>query len=110
MDKIGIFIKNRRKEVKVETIADKVRKLPWYRRQLERKEFTYQKGNDGHFYVRHQDWSKTIWIGPYKTEGEAEAIISSYLTESQKTYLDKKLDNRVHSVQIENYESFFKNP
>ena len=104
---IGEFIKNRRKEIKEETITDKIRKLPWYRRPLERNEFTSRKGKDGNFYVQHVEWHKTIFIGPYKTVNEAEDIIDSYLSESQKIHLDKKLDSRVHSIQIEDYANFF---
>lgn len=107
MDKLGNFIKNRRKNVKEETLADRMSKLPWYRRQLDKEEFTYRQGKDGRYYVQHHEWHETIYVGPYKSVNEAEDIIDSYVTESQKIHLDKKLDSRIHSVKIENLEDFF---
>lgn len=104
---IGVFVKNRRKEIKVESITDKIKKLPWYRRPLERHEFISRKGRDGKFYVQHNEWHKSIFVGPYKTVGEANDIIESYVCESNKIHLDKKVDSRVHSIQIEDYETFF---
>ena len=92
-----------------ETLFEKINRLPWYRRQLDRNEFTYKKGKDGKFYVQHDEWHETIYVGPYKSVHEAEDIINSYLTESQKIHLDKKLDSRIHSVKIENHNDFFKN-
>lgn len=109
MNKIESFIKNRRKEEKILSTTEKLNNVPWYRRQLDRKEFTYNKGQDGKFYIQHNEWHKTIFVGPYKTVHEAEDVINSYIAESKKINLDKKVDSRVHSVQIENYNEFFKN-
>lgn len=107
MDEIGIFIKKRRKEVKVDSISDEIKKLPWYRRPLIKEEFITRKGKDNKFYVQHNEWHRTIWVGPYNTSKDAEDIIESYLDESQKAPLDKKLDSKIHSVQIEDVETFF---
>lgn len=107
MNKIAEFIKSRRKEEKVESICEIIAKTPWYRRQLTRDEFIHKKAKDGKFYVQHNEWHRTIWIGPYKDKDEAEEIITSYLEESKKSHLDRKIDSKVHSLKIEDELSFF---
>lgn len=108
MEDIGVFIKKRRKEVKVETISDKINKLPWYRKPLNRVDFITRKGKDNKYYVHHNEWSKVIWIGPYDSTIDTESIIDSYLEESSKAPLDRKVNDKIHSIHIENYEEFFK--
>lgn len=106
---IGTFVKKRRKTVNIETVVyNKAERIPWYKRPLYKEEFTYRTGKNDKIYVRHNDWHNTIWIGPYDTEKDANAIIDSYIEESQKEPLDRKYKTNIHSVKIEDSNAFFK--
>lgn len=108
MDGIGVFVKKRRPTINVESIGTKVKKLHWYQKPINKEDFTSRRSKDGKLYLRHTEWHKTIWIGPYTNEGEVNTIINSYVEESQKEPLNRKLDvSKVHSVHIED-ESFFR--
>jgi hypothetical protein len=80
---------------------------PWYRRPLQSSEFRYKLAKDGNYYVRHKEWGRTTWIGPYEDMTAAETVIQSYVVESLKDSLDKKVDSSVHSIIIDNPEEFF---
>ena len=82
-------------------------KMPWYKRPLQKNEFRYKLARNGRYYVRHKEWSPTIWVGPYADIGAAETIIDSYVIESLKSALDKKLNSNIHSVIIDNPSEFF---
>ena len=107
MDDIASFVAKKRKQVKVETIEDKIKKLPWYRRPIEKTAFVSRKAKDGKFYVHHCEWAKEVWIGPYKDDNEVLDIINAYVTESLKSPLDKAPRNSIHSVWVEDYKKFF---
>jgi hypothetical protein len=72
------------------------------------EEFICKEGCDNNYYVRHKEWGKRIWIGPYSSKKDAEKIIKAYVAESIKAPLDTKVNNKVHSIIIENAEKFFK--
>jgi hypothetical protein len=80
---------------------------PWYKRPLDKSEFSYKLAKNGRYYVRHKEWGNTVWVGPYTTIDAAERIIESYVVESLKDTLDKKADSSIHSVIIDNPEEFF---
>ena len=109
-DKIAEFV--RRKRVihdDVKTVEIKEVKIPWYKRPLAHDEFITKESKDGKLYVRHKEWSRRIWIGPYKNETETKEIIDSYVNESLRTTsLDKKVNSNVHSLIIENEKEFFR--
>lgn len=105
-DKIAEFVRRKRK-VEVKELEIKEVKVPWYKRPIERTAFTIKKAKDGKFYAQHNEWSKRVWIGPYQTEDTTNKIIDSYVMESLKGSLDKKLSNSVHSVVIEDGDKFF---
>ena len=83
------------------------KKTPWYKRPLERNEFSYRKAKDNKFYVRHKEWSKKTWIGPYDTEHDVNVIVTSYVLESLKEPLDRKTNKNIHSICVENDNVFF---
>jgi hypothetical protein len=105
------FIKKRRKPTSLEITKPVTHvtqeKLPWYKRPLERTEFTSKMARNGNYYIRHKEWGKGIWIGPYTCVADVEKVITSYLVESLKQPLDRKVDNNVHSLTIDNEEEFF---
>ena len=80
---------------------------PWYKRPLSESEFRFKLAKDGNYYVRHNEWGKTTWIGPYDGLPSVDAVIHSYVVESLKDSLDKKVDSSVHSIIIDNPEEFF---
>lgn len=103
--KLKEYISRRRKAPK--PVEVKEVKLAWYQRPIMKEEFVTKKGRDNKLYVRHNEWSKTIFIGPYKNTEEVNEIINSYINASLETSLDKKLDSRVHSISIDNPKEFF---
>jgi len=110
VDKIAEFVKRKRViHDNVKTVEIKEVKIPWYKRPLEHGEFITRESKDGKLYVHHKEWSKRVWIGPYKTETETKEIIDSYVDASLKTpSLDKKTNSNVHSIIIEDESEFFK--
>ena len=80
---------------------------PWFRRPLGENEFTHKLAKNGRYYVRHKEWSERVWIGPYRDINDVKTIIQSYVVESLKSNLDKKMDSSIHSVIIDNPEEFF---
>lgn len=108
MNKIVTFVKKNRKEVKVNDIVAEIENLHWYQKPINSEDFTSRLSKDGKFYVRHKEWHNTIWIGPYSSKKDVEDIIASYVEESLKAPLNRKMDiNKVHSIHIENELSFF---
>ena len=105
---LSAFIKKRRKKAEINPVAvTKVNFVPWYKRPLDKSEFSYKLAKNERYYVRHKEWGRTIWIGPYKTLESVNDVIDSYVIESLKTALDKKVNSSVHSVIIDNPEEFF---
>lgn len=89
-------------------ISDK--KIPWYKRVLNKDEFICKLAKNGRWYARHNEWSKRIWIGPYKEKSDCESTIDSYIKVSQQnSILDKVISStsNVHSLVIENPNEFF---
>jgi hypothetical protein len=105
------FIKRRRKPTSLElskpTTHVAQEKLPWYKRPLERTEFMFKMARNGKYYIRHKEWGKGIWIGPYINVVDVENVIGSYLVESLKQPLDRKTNSNVHSLTIDNETEFF---
>ena len=105
------FIKKRRaknsfvKPVSVEPVSAKP--APWYKRPLSKEEFSHKLAKNGRYYVRHNEWSSHVWIGPYRNIEDVKTIINSYVVESLKNDLSKKYDENIHSVIIDNPEEFF---
>ena len=106
-DKIAEFVRKRRKET-IKPIQIKESKTPWYRKPIERAAFSIKEGKDGKFYAHHNEWSKRIWIGPYKTKDDANQVINDYVMESLKGNLYGKKESSIHSTIIENDKLFFK--
>lgn len=104
-DKIAEFVRRKRK-VEIKEIEIKEVKVPWYKRPIEREAFSIKESKDGKFYAQHNEWSKRVWIGPYQSEDAVNKIIDSYVMESLKGSLDKKLPNSIHSVLIEDGQYF----
>lgn len=104
-NKIAAFVRKKRK-VQTQTVEIKEVKTPWYKRPIERTAFVIRESIDGKFYAQHNEWSKRVWIGPYKSEEETIKVIDSYVNESLKGTLDKKPINSIHSVIIEDGQIF----
>ena len=107
MDNIADFVKRKRK-VNVQKTEIKEVKAPWYRRPIEREAFSIKEGKDGKYYAQHNEWSKRVWIGPYASMDKVNKIIDAYVDESLKGTLAKKTMDSIHSVIIENGDSYFK--
>ncbi len=107
MDNIADFVKRKRK-VNVQKTEIKEVKTPWYRRPIEREAFSIKEGKDGKFYAQHNEWSKRVWIGPYTSMDKVNKIIDAYVDESLKGTLAKKTMDSIHSVIIEDGQSYFK--
>ena len=105
------FIQRRRaknsfvKPVSVEPVSAKP--APWYKRPLGKEEFIHKLAKNGRYYVRHNEWSGHVWIGPYRNMEDVKAIIDSYVVESLKNTLCAKHNENIHSVIIDNPEEFF---
>ena len=109
-NKISDFITKRKTIKKVEMPeVQSIDKVPWYKRPLEKGEFKYRLAKNGKYYIRHNEWSEVVWIGPYNNPSEVESIVNSYIEESLKNPLDRKFLNHgvVHSVTIDNPSTFF---
>jgi len=108
-DKLKKYIDKRRKMrvgvSQVETSSPKP--VLWYKRPLDHSEFLTSKGKDGKLYVRHKEWFRKVWIGPYTSTEETQEIIDSYVNTSLKLGIQSKIDSRVHSIIIENPDEFF---
>lgn len=108
---ISAFLQRRKAKiakVQVKPLEEITHKpTPWYRRPLQSSEFRFKLAKDGNYYVRHKEWGITTWIGPYESLTAVDDVIQSYVVESLKDSLDKKVDNSVHSVIIDNPEEFF---
>jgi len=107
MDNIADFVKRKRK-VNVQKTEIKEVKTPWYRRPIEREAFSIKEDKDGKFYAQHNEWSKRVWIGPYASMDKVNKIIDAYVDESLKGTLAKKTMDSIHSVIIEDGQSYFK--
>lgn len=107
MSDIASFVASRRKQVKVESVEDKIKKLPWYRRPIEKTSFVSRKAKDGKLYVHHCEWAKEVWIGPYNTDKDVLGIINAYVEQSLKSSLDKAPSNVIHSVWVDDDKKFF---
>lgn len=108
MNKIEEFVRKKRVVKDPQNVEIKEVKLPWYKRPIERKAFSYRKGKDNKLYVRHNEWSKHTWIGPYNTKNDVDRIIDSYVSESLKAPLDRKVNYKIHSVIVEDETKFFR--
>ena len=103
---ISRFFKKREGKISINHQVTELN-VPWYKRPLDKSEFSYKLAKNGRYYARHNEWGKRIWIGPYKDVSDMTAIIDSYITESLKGSLDRKYDESIHSVVIDNPEEFF---
>jgi len=107
---ISRFIKKRRAKsvttCKKEEVTDKP--VPWYKRPLTSDEFSIKLAKNKRYYARHNEWKYNIWVGPYNNVDDVNTIVKSYVTESLKGSLSKKLYNEgIHSVIIDNPDEFF---
>ena len=107
MSDIASFVAKKHRQVKVETMEDKIKKLPWFRRPIEKTAFSSREGRDGKLYVHHCEWSDHVWIGPYETKKDVDGIIQAYVDASLKSPLDKAPFSPIHSVWVEDRDNFF---
>ena len=108
MKDISSFIKKHRNEPKEATIEEKIDKLPWHMKPIEKTAFKHRKAKDGQYYVRHNEWSDKVWIGPYKSITDVHKVIKSYIELSKEEPLNRiTATNDLHSVYVEDMKKFF---
>jgi hypothetical protein len=103
---ISRFFKKREKKISVNHQVSEL-SVPWYKRPLDKGEFSYKLAKNGRYYARHNEWSSRVWIGPYKDADAVNEAINSYVIESLKGSLDAKCYGNIHSVVIDNSDEFF---
>jgi hypothetical protein len=106
-EKLKEYINKRRSLKEIKTVEIVTVRPPWYKRPLFENEFVVKTGRNKKLYIRHNEWSKNIFIGPYNNLDETSEIIKSYIDASLEINLNKKLDSRVSSIRIEHPEDFF---
>lgn len=114
-DKLISFINKKREKIETKSIGTAVpslrsdnKPIPWWKRPLEAEEFISKLAKNGRWYVRHKEWSKNTWIGPYKEQSSCQDIINSYVLKSLEcNLLGRTLPSGIHSVIIENPQEFF---
>jgi len=112
-EKLKEFIYRNKKKATVSTISLKADKkpIPWFKRPLEENEFSCLKGKDNKWYVRHKEWSKHTFIGPYGNKNDADEIVKSYVNVSlEGKILGNQFSSNIHSLTIENVNEFFNKP
>lgn len=102
MDKIAEFVLRKR-------VVNEVKKplVPWYKRPIEREEFSYRKAKNGKLYVQHHEWSRHTWIGPYDDLNGVNDIIDAYVKESLIAPLDRKANKNIHTIVVDDESEFF---
>jgi len=85
----------------------KQKELKWFEKCMDDGAFELRTGKDENFYLHYNEWKETIWIGPYKSEEEANKIVASYIKETKKPFGKRKEIKNVHSIIIEK-EDFWK--
>lgn len=83
----------------IEEVVEEKKEYKWFEIPIKKSDFII-KEHDSKFYARHKEWKKNIWIGAYESEKEVEDVIKSYVKETKKSSIDRKLIN-VHSILIE---------
>ena len=109
-EKLKEFIYKNKKKTNIATVSLKTDKkfVPWFKRPLEENEFSRLKAKNNKWYVRHKEWGKNIFIGPYDEEKDACDIIKSYVDVSLNgDILKEQKSNNIHSLTIENTNEFF---
>lgn len=71
----------------------------WWQLPINKKDFI-KKNIDNKYYGHHKDWKEHIWIGAYDSEKELDKVIKSYVDETKKPPMYRKIEN-IHSIIIE---------
>lgn len=80
----------------------------WYEKPIYRSNFSIRIGKDGKIYIRHSEWDKNIYIGPYDTMIDANNVMDAYVKASKIGPLDRHCNEyAVSSVHVENDKLFF---
>ena len=85
----------------------KQKELKWFEKCMDENMFELKAGKDDNFYLHYNEWKKKIWIGPYKTEDEANKVVASYIKETKKPFGKRKEIKNIHSIIVEK-EDFWK--
>lgn len=83
----------------IEEVVEEKKEYKWFEIPIKKSDFLI-KEHDSKFYAKHKEWKKNIWIGAYESEKEVDDVIKSYVKETKKPPIDRKLIN-VHSILIE---------
>lgn len=82
------------KEEKIVTIKEK----QWWEFPMKKTFFKIEKYEDK-FYAQYKDWNENIWIGPYDSEKQLNAVIKSYVEETKKPVMNRNIEN-IHSIVL----------
>lgn len=94
-------INKQENKVKIEdNINETNKKLKWYEKPIFKEDFITKEYN-GKFYTKHKEWANNVWIGAYDNIEIVNEIILSYVKNSKKSILKRKLDDRIHSILID---------
>jgi hypothetical protein len=85
----------------------KQKELKWFEKCMDEGVFELKTGKDNNFYLHYNEWKEKVWIGPYKTEDEANKVVASYIKETKKPFGKRKEIKNIHSIIIEK-EDFWK--
>jgi hypothetical protein len=75
----------------------RIKEKKWFEKQITPEQFEIKQDKKGKFYAQHNEWKKTIWIGPYETNEELSKVIASYVSTSKKPFGERKPLKNVHS-------------
>ena len=84
-----------------------IKEEKWFEKCMDDGAFELREGKDNKFYLHYNEWKETIWIGPYKTEDDANKVVASYIKETKKPFGKRKEIKNIHSIIIEK-EEFWK--
>ena len=89
--------------------------IPWYKKKLNKNDFSTIKGKNGKLYLRHKDWEPWLYVGGYDDEKICDEIICSYVTNSaMNNSIAKPLTKstnitaKIHTVIIYDKDFFVK--
>lgn len=75
---------------------EETKSTPWYKKKVEKEDFSIFKGDEGKFYLQHKEWPPQTYAGAYDTKKDCEDIIQDYVNISSGK--KAKEYKKIHSV------------
>lgn len=96
------MVKKQLKNAALEHLPKKRQVEPkWFQKQITADQFEIKQNKDGKYFAHHEEWKKTIWIGPYDTEEEINKVIDSYVSVTKRPFGKRKELKNVHSILMD---------